>query len=48
MRGSHLVDALGGCPLAINADGPISAITPAELLRAFVDAGRAEASRASW
>ena len=36
VRGSDLVDALGGCPLAINSDGPISAIIPAELLRAFV------------
>jgi hypothetical protein len=37
-RGSDLVDALGECPLAINADGPISAIIPAELLRAFANA----------
>jgi hypothetical protein len=35
VRGSDLLDALGECPLAINADGPISAIIPAELLRAF-------------
>ncbi|HEY4022706.1 MAG TPA: type VII secretion system-associated protein [Pseudonocardiaceae bacterium] len=38
VRGSELVDALGECPLAINADGPVSAIIPAELLRAFVNA----------
>ena len=48
VRGSEVVDALGECPLAINADGPISAIIPAELLRAYVDAGRANASGASW
>ena len=35
VRGSDLVPALGDCPLAINADGPISAIIPAQLLRAF-------------
>ena len=39
VRGLDLVDALGECPLAINADGPISAIIPAELLRAFVVSG---------
>jgi len=35
MPGSEVVASLGGCPLAINADGPISAIIPAELLTAF-------------
>ena len=37
VRGRDLVEGLGECPLAINADGPISAIIPAELLRAFAD-----------
>jgi hypothetical protein len=35
MPGREIVAALGGCPLAINADDPISAIIPAELLTAF-------------
>ncbi|HJP75617.1 MAG TPA: type VII secretion system-associated protein [Pseudonocardiaceae bacterium] len=35
VRARDLVTALGDCPLAINADGPISAIIPAELLREF-------------
>lgn len=35
VRGRDLLGALGDCPLAINADGPISAIIPAELLREF-------------
>jgi hypothetical protein len=47
VRGSDLVDALGECPLAINADGPVSAIIPAELLRAFAEARRANAGRAA-
>lgn len=38
VRGSDLLDALGGCPLAINADGPVSAIIPAELLRGLASA----------
>ncbi len=38
MPGSAVIAGLGGCPLAINADGPISAIIPAELLRAFANA----------
>jgi hypothetical protein len=44
VRGRDLVEALGECPLAINADGPVSAIIPAELLRAVADA-RASAIR---
>jgi hypothetical protein len=38
VRGSDLLDALGGCPLVINADGPVSAIIPAELLRGLASA----------
>ncbi|HEX3781042.1 MAG TPA: type VII secretion system-associated protein [Pseudonocardiaceae bacterium] len=38
MLGSAVVAGLGGCALAINADGPISAIIPAELLTAYAKA----------
>jgi hypothetical protein len=32
MRGNEMVPLLRGYPLAINPDGPVSAILPAELL----------------